>query len=104
MKQTQARKRRKKNAKKPRNINELESEESDNYFSISEDEINDIETTREGNYGENCEENLEENFEDNFEGNVENYLEEIFEEKFEENHKEKLEVNFEEPYFKENLK
>ena len=49
----------------PRNktkINELESEKSVNYFSTSEDEINDIETTHQGNYGKNYEENLEENF------------------------------------------
>ena len=47
--QTQARKRYKKNAKKPKNINEFESKESENYFSTSEDEISDTETSREGN-------------------------------------------------------
>ena len=96
MKQTQARSRRKKNAKKPKNINELENEEGDNYFSTSEDEINDIETTHEGNYGENYKENLEENFQGN--------LEEIYEEKFDENHEKNMKEIFEEPYFKEYFK
>ena len=44
-----SKKQKKKNAKKPKNINEFESEESENYFSISEDEINDIETSYEEN-------------------------------------------------------
>ena len=85
-----------KNAKKPKNFNELKSEESDSYFLILENEINDIETSHEGNYEENYEENLEENFEQNFEENVE--------EKFEKYQEENLEEKFEEPYFKENLK
>ena len=68
MKQTQA-KIKKKNAKKPKSINGFESEESENYFSTSEDEINDIETSHEENDGENYEENLEENFEDDLENN-----------------------------------
>ena len=116
LKQTQAKNKKKKNTKKPKIINEFESEESENYFSTSEDEINDIETSHEGNDGENYEENLEENFEDdlednfekhfeqNFEENFEDNLEENFEEKFEENQEEKLEEEFEELYFKENLK
>ena len=54
LKQTQAKNKKKKNAKKPRNINEFESEESENYFSTSKDEINDIETSYEGNDEENC--------------------------------------------------
>ena len=87
LKQTQA-KNKKKNTKKPKNINGFESEESENYFPTSEDEINDIKTSHE--------ENFEENFEDN--------LDENFEEKFEENQEEKLEEEFEEPYFEENLK
>ena len=81
-----------KNSKKPKNITELEIEESENYFSASEYEINDMETTHAGNYGENCEDNCE----DNFKGN--------FEEEFEENHEENLEEKFEEPYFNENSK
>ena len=115
MKQSQA-KNRKKNAKKPKNINRFESEESENYFSTSEDEINHIETSHQGNLGENYEENLEENFEkdfeenfeknfeQNFEENFEDNLEENFEEKYEENQDEKLEEEFEDPYFEENLK
>ena len=115
LKQSQA-KNKKKNAKKPKNINGFESEKSENYFSTSEDEINDIETSHEGNDGENYEENLEENFEDdfeenfeknfeqNFEDNFEDNLEENFEENSEENQEENLEENFEEPYFKENQK
>ena len=115
LKQTQA-KNKKKNAKMPKNINGFESEESENYFSTSEDEINDIEISHEGNDGENYEENLEENFEDdleddfeknfeqNFEENFEDNLEENFEEKFEENQEENLKEKFEEPYFNENLK
>ena len=59
LKQTQAKNRNKKNAKKPKNINGFESEES---VSTSEDEINDIETSHEGNHEENYEENLEEIF------------------------------------------
>ena len=113
MKLTQANNKKKKNAKKPKNINEFESE---NYFSTSEDEINDIETSHEGNDGENYEENWKENFQDdleddfeknfeqNFEENFEDNLEENFEEKFEENLEEKLEEEFEEPYFEENLR
>ena len=96
LKQTQARSRRKKNAKKAKNINDLENEEIDNYFSTSEDEINDIETTHEGNYGENNEENLEENFE--------GILEEHYEEKFKENHEQNPKEIFDEPYFKAYLK
>ena len=99
LKQTQA-KDKKKNTKKQKNINGFESEESENYFSTSEDEINDIETSHERNDEENDEENLEENFEDDFEDN----FGENFEEKFEENQEEYLEGKFEEPYFKENLK
>ena len=49
LKQTQA-KNKKENAKKPKNINGFESEESENYFPTSEDEINDIETSHEGNH------------------------------------------------------
>ena len=49
LKQTQAKNKKKKNAKKPKNINEFESEGSENYFSTLEDEINDIETSHEGN-------------------------------------------------------
>ena len=52
LKKTQA-KNKKKNAKKPKNINGFESEESENYFSTSEDEINYIKTSYEGNDGEN---------------------------------------------------
>ena len=95
LKQTQAKNRKKKNAKKPTNINGFESEESENYLSTPEDEINDIETSHERN-DENYEAKLEENFEDN--------LEENFEEKFEENQKENLEEKFEEHYFNEILK
>ena len=65
MEHTQARNRRKKNAKNPETITGLESEESKNYFSSSEDKINDTETSHEGIDGENYEENLEHNFEDN---------------------------------------
>ena len=75
LKKTQAKNKRKNNAKKPKNINEFESEESENYFLTSEDEINNIETTHEGNDGENYEENLEENFEDHLEDNFEKYFE-----------------------------
>ena len=46
------------------------SEESENYFSTSEDEINDIENYEE-NLEENFEDDLEENFEKNFEQNFE---------------------------------
>ena len=95
-----SKKEKKKNTKKPRNITEFESEESENYFSTSEDEINDIETSHEGNDGENYEENFEQYFEENIEDN----LEENFGEKFEENHEENLEEEFEERHFEENLK
>ena len=37
LKQTQAKNKKKKNAKKPKNINEFESEERETYFSTSED-------------------------------------------------------------------
>ena len=100
LKQTQAKNKMKKNAKKPKNINGFESEENESYFPTSEDEINDIETSHEGNDGENYKENFEENFEENFGDN----LEENFEQKFEENHEENLEEEFEEPYFEKNLK
>ena len=86
----------KKNNKKPKNINELESEGSENYFSTSEDEINDIETTHEENYGENYEENLEENFKDNFKENSKKNFEQNFEKNVEDN----LEQNFEEKFKK----
>ena len=43
-KQTQARNRKKNNANKQKKITELKCEESENYFSTSEDEINEIET------------------------------------------------------------
>ena len=120
LKQTQARNRRKKNAEKPKNINEFESEESENYFSTSEDEINDIETSHERNDGENYNENLEKNFEEdfkenseknfeqNFKENFEDNFEANFEKKFEENQEGKLEEEFEEefeePFFEKNLK
>ena len=82
LKQTQAKNIKKKNAKKPKNINEFESEESEHYFSTSEEEINDIETSHEGNDGENYEENLEENFEDDLEDNFEKNFEQNFKRKF----------------------
>ena len=66
LKQTQVKNKKKKNAKKPKNINGFESEESENYFLTSEDEINEIETSHKGNHGENYEENLEENFAETF--------------------------------------
>ena len=71
-----------KNAKKPKNINGFESEESENYFSTSEDEINDIETSHEGNHGENYEENLEESFEEDFKQNFKENFEDNLEENF----------------------
>ena len=104
------------NAKKPKTINGLKSEESEIYFSTSEDEFNDIETTHKGNCGENYEENLEENFKDDFEENFKKNFEQNFEENFwdsleenfgknfEENHEENLEKEFEELYSGENLK
>ena len=82
LKQNQAKNRKKKNAKKPKNINELESEESENYFSTSENEMNDTETLHEGNDGENYEENLEENFENNFEESFQENFEQNFVENF----------------------
>ena len=82
LKQTQAKNRKKKNAKKPKNINGFESEESENYFSTSEDEINDIETSHEGNHGENYEENLEESFEEDFKQNFKENFEDNLEENF----------------------
>ena len=115
-KQTQVKNKKKKNAKKPKNINGFESERSENYFSTLGDEINDIETSHEGNDVENYEECLEENFEDdlednfkknfeqNFNENFEDNLEENFEETFEKNQEENLEEKFEDPHFKENLK
>ena len=69
LKQTQT-KNKKKNAKKPKNINGFKSEESENYFSTSQDKIDDIETSHEESDGENYEENLEENFEDDLEDNM----------------------------------
>ena len=75
LKQTQAKNKKKECQAK----NVLESEESENYFSTSEDEIIYIETSHEGNDGENYEENLEENFEDDFEENFGDNLEENFE-------------------------
>ena len=84
-KQTQA-KNKKKNAKKPENISGFESEESENYFTTSEDEINDIETLQEENDGENYEENLEGNFQDDLEDNFEQNFEENFDDNLEENY------------------
>ena len=91
LKQTQAKNEKKKNAKKLKNINEFENE---NYFSTSEEEINDIETPYEENDGENYEENLEENFEDDLEDNFEKNLQKNFEQNFEENFDDNLEENF----------
>ena len=62
---TKARNREKKNSKKPKNITEPECKESENHYSTSEDEINDIKTTHEGNYVGNYKENFEENHEEN---------------------------------------
>ena len=95
LKQTPAKNRKKKNAKKPKNSDELESEESDRYFATPEDEINDTETKHEENYGVNYKANFEQNFEENFEDNLDENFEEKFEEKFEENQEENLEENFE---------
>ena len=50
-----------------------ESEESEIYFLPSEDEVNDIETKHDRNYGVNYDENLEKNFENNYEENFEEY-------------------------------
>ena len=44
---------------KQKNITELQSEEGENHFLTSEDEISDIETYHGGNDKENYEENLE---------------------------------------------
>ena len=95
LKQTQA-ENKKKNAKRPKNINGFESEESENYFSTSEDEINDIETSHEENHGENYEENFEENFEEDFEEIFEENFEQNSEEYFEDSLEENFEVTFEE--------
>ena len=70
LKQTQAKYRKEKNIKKKKIITEFESEECENYFSTSEDEINDIETSHEGNDAENYEKNLEEDIEDDFEDKI----------------------------------